>query len=258
LDARDPVAPPTPATMSQPMLVATRSPANNLESTGVDPIAVASISEQSTRPAPRVLLSQERTDSSSLLAAYVPVIPEEPDAQRALQMLIERRNTDTVTVPDLRGTIVTASLGPVPTTTAPPAPLSSSDPEQNSAQGEYATLFNGTFQAVEKASLVNDVTLPNIAQAFIKPTPTRINLPINMRAIEFYAPEFEHMTGSLTMPTFVAGDRYAILYEPDESHFNPATELGPQSGQISFTLSETQPLMSDRFTHIAPIILTDI
>ena len=260
LDNRDPIVPPIPATMSEPMFVATHSVTNNLQSNGIDPIAVASIPEQSTRPAPRVLLSTESSASSNLLAAYAPVMPVEPDAQRALEMLIERRNNNPVTTPGLRGTIVTASLGPVPTISpSVPLPNPASNPaiESETQQNEFANLFSGTFQAVEQVHPANEPALQTATLALSRSTPIRTNLPITMRKVEFYAPELEDLSGSMTMPDLVAGDRYAIRYEPDESNFNPSTELGPQSGQIVFTLSEIQPLQSNRFTHIAPVILTN-
>ena len=259
LDARDPVAPPTPAIMSRPLFVATREATTDGQNIGVDPITVASIGNQPVRPAPRVLLTQERAASSNLLAAYAPVTQPEPDAQRALQMLIERRNGITPVAPetlsDLRGSIATASLGPIPTNPVLPAAItpSSASVEQNG----YSSLLNGTFSAIEEAQTNSGPRAENIALAIINRSSIPRNLPITMRTVQFYAPEFEHMTGSLTMHTFVAGDRYAVLYEPDESHFNPATELGPQSGQIVFSLSNSQPLSSDSFTPIAPIILTN-
>ncbi len=257
LAARDPVTPPTPATMSAPMLIATRSQSDNLD-LNPNPVAVALVDTQSTRPTPRVLLSQERVASSQLLAAYAPISQPESDAQQALQMLIERRNeASTPTIPDLRGSIVTASLGPVPTDAPTPVELPLPSSLIPASQNSYASLFANTFDAVEQAQPAA-TSETNIALAFIDPPAQRNNLPITMREIQFFAPEFEHMTGSLTMHAFVAGDRYAVLYEPDESHFNPTTELGPQSGQIVFSLSETQPMASDRFTRVAPIILTDI
>lgn len=257
LAARDPVTSPTPATMSASMLVATRTQPDNFEQ-NLSPIVVASVNTQSTRPAPRVLLSQERVASSQLLAAYAPISQPESDAQQALQMLIDRRNeTPDQTNSDLRGSIVTASLGPVPTITTSPVNLSLPSALPASTQYGYAGLFAGTFEAVEQAQPTS-ANEPNIAMAFIDPPAPRNYLPISMREIQFFAPEFEHMTGSLTMHSFVAGDRYAVLYEPDESHFNSTTELGPQSGQIVFSLSENQPLASDHFRRVAPIILTNI
>ncbi|MCF6302520.1 MAG: DUF882 domain-containing protein [Devosiaceae bacterium] len=253
LDARDePVIAPAPLTMSPALFNTTHNISAPQPPSQLDPIVVASIPNQNSRPTPRVLLSNETAATSALLAAYAPVIEPEPDAQRALQMLIERRNGAPTppSLPDaatLRGSIVTASLSPTPTRTQllPPAP----------PLNQMDILFNGTFKAVAEAQPDNVSPETNIALAVLIKTSIAQDLPLTMRNIEFFAPQFEHSDSSLFTAPSISGTQFAVLYEPDESHFNPATELGPQSGQLTFTLPENQVLFSDRFTRVAPVIV---
>ncbi len=251
LDRQDPAPAPVPLAMPPALLDATRNAATQDPSKQLDPIVVASIPDVNDRPAPRVLLSGETAPTSELLAAYAPVNEPQPDAQRALQMLIERRNgAPAPALPDapaLRGSIVTASLGPVPTRTQVD--------ELSSADNPMQRLFNGTFDAVAQAQPETASPGENIALTVLNRSAIAPDLPLVMREIEFFAPEFEHSDSSLFTAPSISGTQFAVLYEPDESHFNPTTELGPQSGQITFTAPQNQVLFSDRFTRIAPVII---
>ncbi len=264
LDFRDLEAPPIPATMPQSLLIATRGEVTALPDispliNGIDPISVASIEEQS-QPTPRILLTRN-LEQSSALTAYAPVANPEPDAQRALQMLIERRNSTDAMIaanpvapdvhaketapltartptPALRGSITTASLGPTPGLDA------------NNILG----LFQGTWDAVTLAQ-------PNQSTALVeKLTNAGSNqrlqaLPLTMRPVSLVAPDLGHVSDSMVAPVAISAAHFAIMFEPDRADFSPATELGAQSGQIYFSLESTGNLATNRFTAQAPFIV---
>lgn len=278
LDARDPVTPPVPLDRPASVYVATRT--TSIALPDAPPIAsdildVNAGNENATSlPTPRVLISRQ-PNPSALITAYAPVSVPEPDAQRALQILIERRNAaDTSLANDtppqplaLRGSIVTASLGtvspPVTETLAPPPQETSllSEIPLPSADGMDA-LFDSTFQAVadaraptsERAALA---ALPLTSAAHVSKPIAIHNPAIASKNITFIAPDLAHVANTMVMAITVADAHFAILFEPDEADFSPATELGPQAVQITFSSQGILQLPSDQFLQVAPIIRTN-
>ncbi len=264
LDFRDPETPPIPATMPQSLLIATRGETAPLPDispliNGIDPINVASIEEQE-RPTPRILLTRN-LEQSNALTAYAPVANPEPDAQRALQMLIERRNsadaliaskpiaqdahpasTTTLTpaTPVLRGSITSASLGSTPGLDA----------------DNVSGLFQGTWDAVTLAQPNQSTALvERLTNTSSSPNPQLQALPLTMRAVSLVAPDLEHVSDSMVAPVAISTAHFAIMFEPDRADFSPETELGPRSGQIFFSLGSTGNLATNRFTPQSPFIV---
>ncbi len=264
LDFRDPEVAPVPATMPQSLLIATRGEVTALPDispliNGIDPISVASIEEQA-RPTPRILLSRN-LEQSSALTAYAPLADPEPDAQRALQMLIERRNsadamiasnpivqdihpaetaplaTQTPT-PVLRGSITTASLSPT------------SAPDTNNILG----LFQGTWDALTQAQPDQSTALVEKLAA-TGSRPYLQALPLTMRKVSLVAPDLEHVSDSMVAPVAISAAHFAVMFEPDRADFSPETELGAQSGQIYFSLEKSGNLATNRFTAQSPFIV---
>ena len=263
LDFRDTETPPVPATMPQSLLIATRGGATPLPDIsplieGLDPISVASIQEQA-QPTPRILLTRN-LEQSSALTAYAPVANPEPDAQRALQMLIERRNSADAMIaanpveedvhppqttpvatptpsPALRGSITTASLGPTSGSDAINIP----------------GLFQDTWDAVTLAQPDrNDMPVEKMANT----GPERMQpLPLSMRSFSLVAPDLEHVSDSMVAPVAMSAAHFAVMFEPDRADFSPATELGAQSGQIYFGMESAGNLAMNRFTAQAPFIV---
>ncbi len=259
LDFRDPPAAPVPLEMPRSVYVATRTTSQALPdaapiATQLDPITVASLSEDD-RPAARTLLSQTPVPAN-LVTAYAPVTPPEPDAQRALQMLIERRNAATTPPPEplpLRGSIVTASLGPPPGNSPPSAPAPEAvppEPEQNDLSG----LFDATFRTVADTPSQDGARDAETALAILAGAARTQRLPIDMRTVELVAPDLDHVADTMVIQSAVAQSHFAVMFEPDEGDFSPATELGPHSAQIYFSRLNELPLAADRFTRVAPVI----
>ncbi len=242
--AGKPEIPPVPAPRTA--LLALRTPL-------VPPVPAA---KRSTIPvaAPEILLSPSPT-RPTLLSAYAPVSQPEPNAQRALQMLIERRNSapqllvggapDPLQQPEpvhptpepkpaLRGSIAVASLG-----------------GGAGINLEQATgLFDATWNAVVNAQTGQQID--PIMTGAISPAPDIKLLPIKMRQIKLVAPDLENVADAMVVPTRVYAAHFAVMFEPDEGDFNPATELGPLMGQVNFKLSAFSNLETSRFTLQAP------
>ncbi|MCF6326531.1 MAG: DUF882 domain-containing protein [Devosiaceae bacterium] len=271
LNYRSPDLIPVPAMMPRDLLIAARSNTNipddaNLQ---IGAIAVAALPPANIPPSPNPI-APPPAQNSSLLAAYAPVSEPEPDAQRALQMLIERRASETsaqsasTISPVLRGSISTASLAPINLGRTIIAPNSNSD-QPARINNEFDNFFDNTFNAVANArpaaNQQNNIAL-SILNSTSRAAPNRSALlmdnSIPMRNIQFYAPDLEHVGDTLVMQTQIANSDFAIMFEPDEADFNPATELGPQTVQVNFSLSENPVLASNRFLAVAPVIISSI
>ncbi|VAW15365.1 protein of unknown function DUF882 [hydrothermal vent metagenome] len=188
--------------------------------------------------------------ASPLLSAYAPVKAPEPNAQRALQMLIERRNSTQQNIaatpahptpepkPTLRGSIAVASLGIGP----------GISPDQTTG------LLNATWNALINAQ-PGQQTDPIITGA-IPVQPDIKLLPIKMRPVKLVAPDLENVADAMVVPDRVFAAHFAVMFEPDEGDFNPATELGPLMGQVNFRISAFSSLKTSRFTLQAPQIST--
>lgn len=281
LDARDPVTPPVPLDRPPSVYVATRT--TSIALPGAPPIAsnllvaTAQTEDDPTRPSPRVLISRQ-PNTSALVASYAPTTAPVPDAQRALQILIERRNAATNLTPEplsLRGSIVTASLGAVelPVTTEPQANLAQANLAQANLVQDTAirsdiplpsaagldALFSSTFKAVADArppSSQHAALVLASAGTLSAPTPS-FNPEIIRKDSVFTAPDLDHVADTMVMATTVENAHFAILFEPDESDFNPATELGPQAVQITFSMRKDPILPSNQFLQVAPPIRTN-
>lgn len=265
LDYRNPQTAPNPAIMPRQLLIATsRIPQIDNIQTGA--IAVAAISPDTPAPAPanEVLalspLIPASPVSANVLTAYAPTAEPEPDAQRALQMLIERRSNNLALnnpAPILRGSIASSPLSSTPVSASLGSGQQSS-PTNNLS--DYNSFFNNTFNAVANArpaaSQQNNIAL-SIINTKTMAAPLYDN-SIPMRSIEFYAPDLEHVGDNMVMQTQIAEADFAIMFEPDEADFNPATELGPQTIQINFSLSENPALLSNSFSPVAPVIISSI
>ncbi|VAW20912.1 hypothetical protein MNBD_ALPHA11-943, partial [hydrothermal vent metagenome] len=227
LNYRSPGVIPVPALMNASRANANAPDDANLQ-TGS--IAVAALPPANIPPSPEPIAPPAL--NSNLLAAYAPITEPEPDAQRALQMLIERRTNETsaqsasTLSPVLRGSISTASLGPV-SISPPTTPPHNDNDQPGAAISEFDRFFDNTFNAVANArpaaNQQNNIALSVLAGTN-RATPLMDN-SIPMRNIQFYAPDLEHVGDTLVMQTQIANADFAIMFEPDEADFDPATEL---------------------------------
>ena len=268
LNYRNPQTAPTP--MPRQLLVATRNSLNEPGNLQDAPPASAPVPprpiiapEPQTPPKPDSALTGQ-----TALVAYAPLIEPEPDAQRALQMLIERRSENAsvqnaaAISPILRGSISTASLGPAISLRPP---VRQTGPATDDFQGFFDNTFNAVANSRPGAGQQN-----NIALAFLQNTEEQNNGPVPQpvpqrplqddsiprRDVSLYAPDLEHVTDTLVMQTRIANADFTILFEPDEADFDPAPELGPQAVQINFSLSQAQGLPPNRFLATGPVIIS--
>lgn len=194
-------------------------------------IAVASLDATDlAAPAPAPSIGNRGTrvpdgQASQLLTAYAPQITQEPDAQRALQMLIERRVAEQLqtqpTKPNLNTTdlrLATASTGP--------------DLKQLGA------LLSGTMRAVSgnKTNTLLNQALNNPTRTVQprKPLPAP-NMAIAARDVELIAPDLEHVTDIFIDPSAISSARYAVIFDRDQGHFSPDTELGAYATRMVFS-----------------------
>ncbi len=152
-------------------------------------------------PEPQPLPNAPSTAPSPLpapfVAAYAPTAAPEPDAQRALQMILERRAAADGKVP--------ADLN----TTGSHSALTAAMPDTNA----LSALISGTMQAV-------------ISGAIAAQPPVPVVLDFEQRNPNLIAPDLAHVTDLLVDPAFVSSSRFAIIFNHEGGDFSPATELG--------------------------------
>lgn len=257
LDYRNPAVVPVPVEMPQAILVATHhidapdsqtaaGAATNLGAINpaLDSFEVASI-DLDNQPTPRALLTPE-TGDLPVLTAYAPEVTSEPDAQRALQMLIERRNAGggnnvAAPLPELRGAVQTASLAPQPLVSLEDA----------------ANLFSNTWSAVQNiATGTAGSAVEQLALSEPEPDYELINAP--ERQVQFYSPDLANVHKVLVTSVSVSETQFGALFLPGEGDFSPATELGVHCKSMTFTLEPEQPATVDRFASQAPIFVASL
>lgn len=186
-------------------------------------IAVASLDKKPV-PAPRELLSLPKDAEETLLAAYAPTVTPEPDAQRAVQMLIERRNQETArAVPKLN----TEGLRIASAST-------------NAEISSFASLFEGATSLITTGglSLQNAGSNGGEDRATLESRmPTRIDAGIafQTRAAELVAPDLEHVIDIFVDPSAMSSSRYAVIFDHDEADFSPDTALGAGVLKVKFS-----------------------
>lgn len=260
LDARNPQVAPIPVEMPETIMIATHhvTPEADNDATGngnqtasdvaeelgtfntaLDDFAVASI-DVGDAPTPRALLSRDQGDLP-VVTSYAPANDPEPDAQRALQMLIERRNSTALTAPEpeLRGSVQTASLGA--------APQISLD--------QAASLFASTWNAVQNAT--SGSAQPAAEQlAASTPEYDLVNMPA--RNTHFVAPDLDHIQETFVTPVSLTHARFGAMETPVSGDFSPATELGVHCKSMTFSTGTQAPGTSDRFAAQQPLFVATL
>ncbi len=223
---------PTPATMSPSLLQVARARApSGMQDTAISAIAALEAPE----PASRVLMSDP-----TLVAAYAP-IEQDPEARRALDMLIAR---ETANMPDAEpapqprvlnpNAIRTASLGPAPELAA------------------AASLFEATWSEVSNAGIDLEAAraLENLTRAELLPAAATAE-------VEFIAPDLDHIPETFFDAVPLSSARYGILFEAEGS-IEPRAELGKYVARIGFEPDEYVGNTHLRFSPDAPLISSGI
>jgi uncharacterized protein YcbK (DUF882 family) len=225
------VAAPMPAMKSEALQVAT---AANLPA-GDAVTALAAL----TAPVPQPRLIMTEPPQPQTMTAYLPTLPQDPEAQRALEMIIERETTAAAApaapikrLPPLPGMTAatglrTASLGGQPIT------------------GALAGLFNGTFGAAQQDEPVAAALAQHIAS---RPSGA------GMRKPDLIAPDLEHVVEVFMAPAVMTSSHFAIVWDHDEADFDPTAEMGSYVTVMSVG-DFSQGLPHNRFVAAKPVAL---
>ena len=215
---------PIPAVKSEALLLATSAalPAGDAVT------ALAALT--APVPQPRLIMSEQPAPT---MTAYLPPTPQDPEAQRALEMIIQRETT-------------AAAPPPAPTTrpTILP-PLTAATGLRTASLGGLAGLFSGTFGAAQQNEPVAAALAEHIAR---QPASGAMRNP------DLIAPDLEHVAEVFITPAVMTSSHFAIIWDHDEADFDPTTEMGRYVttmgvGDFPEGLSHT------RFVTTAPIAL---
>ncbi len=222
----DQLGAPVPAVKSPRVKLATRSPLG--EDDGQTALAALTALEAPAQ-------------ADDLVAAYVPA-NQEPGAELALKMIIERETT--ASLPDLPmrksqpldpGTMQTASLG-----------------DTRGLNG-LSGMFDKTFSALSgtgKPGLMTDALEDLVARR-------QPNASIELRDIELVAPEIDHVNETLVQPVEMATAFWAEMTEA-EGYLEKTTELGPLTGRVAFIPADAAVPAYDHFVTGAPLLVAGL
>lgn len=196
-----PVVAPVPAMKSQALQVATAAalPAGDAVT------ALAAL----TAPVPQPRLIMTDQPRPEIMTAYLPSMPQDPEAQRALEMIIQRETT--------------AATPPAPATRLPILPpLTAATGLRTASLGgqpvsAIAGLFSGTFGAAQQSAPVAEALAEHLAR---RPAPG------DMRSPDLIAPDLEHVTEVFLAPADLTSSHFAVIWDHDEADFDPTAEMG--------------------------------
>ncbi len=159
-----------------------------------------------------------------MLSAYAPASQPVPEAQRALQMLIERR------------------LGTDPVATASTSKKPAVQPESG----------NRGFSGLRLATTSGTSGLDHLGALMQQQASSPLNVAPTITAAvarepDFVAPDFEHIVETFIDPNTMSSKRYAVIMEEVEGDFSPQTELGRHAYKMAFSQHPEQGLGLGRF-----------
>jgi len=220
----------TPPIKPQAVQLASLSPTDNNEELVPSRFAVASInaddipnpsrfsadanSQASDLPPIRAGAQPNSNAAAALLAAYAPTPTSAPDAQKALEIILNRQNGATE-LPQL-----VAAVNPK---TQVPANIR---------------------DALAKASLQTDFSdfgsiLNNVKTANTRSAPSPLSVEIEQRPGSFFNTEFDYDFSLVADPKQFNNGRFAVLFEPDTGDLTPSNVLGDQT-QLGFATYKAQ------------------
>ncbi|WP_297577349.1 DUF882 domain-containing protein [Devosia sp.] len=160
-------------------------------------------------PRPRVIMTDPPSET---LSAYLPTSAPDPEAQRALEMIISGS----------AGTSVAAAL---PTNRLPSLPG-----EAPVADRTIQTAALGTPPAAAYGNLF-DQTFGNAGSATASPLAAALsdhvaNSQSTMRRPDLIAPDLDHVAEVFMAPATLSSDHFAVIFDHDEADFDPTPEMG--------------------------------
>lgn len=217
-----------PMAKAPAMMVATR---DTLPSDGQTALSALSTFE-GPMPQPRILM----TPRNDVLTAYAPDITPNPDAQRALDILIQRETAANAVLPAEKPIVDTsdiriASLGGT----------NGLDIAKN--------IFDMTWSAVTQANG------NAISDTLISATPVRDAIVgLKPRDFDLVAPEIDHVNETLVEPVLMTDRHFAEMYEP-EGYLDNAAELGPMANRVVLEPDDRAPPRYDIFIVRKPMLV---
>jgi uncharacterized protein YcbK (DUF882 family) len=173
---------------------------------------------------------------SDMAVAYAP--NNDPEAERALRMIIERETT--------------AALPAGLTTSSATASLSTEIHTASIGGSEDA--LKGMFDLTFNSLLAREAPTP-VANAVLGLAESRQPNPSFDRGdTDLIAPETDHVNETLVMPVFMSAGHFAVLSEA-EGYLDKDTELGPFTGRLAFLPDQGIEPTYDRFVPTAAPVL---
>jgi uncharacterized protein YcbK (DUF882 family) len=211
--------------MSKPhaLMVATLGGAGN---------ALGALAAVDTPPAPRVLMTPR---DQGVLTAYAPEIAPDPEAQRALEILIQREIEDT-------GAEITLAS---PASEPAPVQLASLDAGDGSEN-----LFDMTWTAVSEAG-ARETIAAALTSAALESDPMDT---YSGSRVDFVAPVMDHVTDTLVAPVPMNSMHFAEFYAP-EGYLDNAANLGALADAIMVEPGERAIPRYDVFVQRQPALL---
>lgn len=153
--------------------------------------------------------------ATQLLAAYAPAsVPEAPDAQKALEIILSRQ-----------GSLSTSDTKlPVPTKAAPATSI-----EMPTNIKDALATASLTTDFADFTSILSTAKPANTKSTLIKP-----NYAIGQSEGELVLPDLEHVLEFMTEQARFDTAQYAVMFEPDEADLAPTAIMGNKS-QFGFS-----------------------
>ncbi|WP_332688137.1 DUF882 domain-containing protein [Devosia sp.] len=159
-------------------------------------------------PQPRLIMTEQ--DKPDVMTAYLAPMPQAPEAQRALEMIIARETT--------------AAIPPAPVARLPILPPLTAATGLRTASlggqpvvGTLSNLFSGTFGAARQNQPVAAALAAHIAKRPVAGA---------MRSPDMIAPDLEHIAEVFIAPAPITSDHFAMIWDHDEADFDPTAEMG--------------------------------
>ena len=220
-----PLATVMPMPKAPAMMVATRDTFGDT--------ALGAISTIDIMPRPRILMTPRSED---IVTAYAPDITPDPDAQRALDILIQRETAASE-----------LAAGATPVDTSDIRLASVGEPNGLEAMKD---IFDMTFTAVSRAGGGSAIA-NTLVSASLDPAPL---VGLKPREFDLVAPEIDHVNETLVEPVLMTNMHFAELYEP-EGYLDNAAELGGMANRVVLEPDDRAPPRYDIFVVRRPLLV---
>lgn len=164
-----------------------------------------------TAPVPQPRLIMTEPARPEIITAYMPTTPQDPEAQRALEMIIQRETTAAIPPPS------PATRLPILPSLTSATGLRTASLGGQGMTGALAGLFSSTFGAAQQ----NEPTAAALAEHI-----ARRPAPGDMRKPDLIAPDLEHVAEVFLAPEILTSSHFAVIWDHDEADFDPTAEMG--------------------------------